>query len=611
MQWLIGLLNAHVTAYVVLCYASLVCAVGFAARAVKQAWRDLGASLDSSDKTQTQPNVRWLDDRGCQFLLALGVAVVLFRLPATLTNSVLNQDECLQIISGWSYLHDPVPWRGSDNGTSGPFNSYILTVAFALGLPKKLITARIVMMGLSLFLIGCTYWALRRLGGLLAAIPGALSIALFVCFAWDAGHLHYNSETLSTVLLAAALCLYLVGRSATTTSRNLAFLYATGLLLGTILYAKLQAAPLGLYWAVVFGLDLFLTRNAACSTWRTALAFCLGGITVPAIITLVVAVTGTWHDFVTSYFGFSSGYGMDASTRVVGAFWSFIGPDMPSFLLYSFLLVLIPFICLDKTSKAITPRFRQILFAFLGYLGVALYVVQAPKMGFSHYAALALHPVGLLAGLCTGEIARQLAARATTGRQGAPRMALRWALVLTAAFVVAHILTLRIEMLPEDDPFPTVCHGPGLHWISLLPIPHPNASPTADFIREHARPGDRMSVWGWGADYYIDAGVADATREATTIADMEATFFTGRVQDSLRTYYRQRYLGDLKRSRPRFFVDAVSSVEFFCTDREKFGHETFPELNEFVTENYEKVYEQQIGPGDGTRVYQLKEGKGK
>ena len=86
--------------------------------------------------------------------------------------------------------------------------------------------------------------------------------------------------------------------------------------------------------------------------------------------------------------------------------------------------------------------------------------------------------------------------------------------------------------------------------------------------------------------------------------------FIADIGDTLRTYYRQRYLHDLQRTRPAFFVDAVSSSEFL-QDRQKLGYETWPELARFVNENYTKVFEYEVSPGDGTRVYMLKDRLGR
>ncbi len=604
MQFMIGLLNAHVGVYITVCYAALACALCLGARAVRQAWL---ASLATQGGTSSPVTHTGPRDRGLLFLLALAVAVVLFRLPSILAERMLNPDECAQLVGGWSFLHDPVPWRGSDNGSSGPFNMYILTAAFALGLPFKLMTARIVMVMLTLTLIGCTYWTLRRLGSDLAAVPGAVCIGLFVCLARDANHLHYNSEALPIALLAAALVCFLASRSiAASASRTLFPLYFTGLLLGAIPYAKLQAAPLGLFWALIFAIELWRDRRDKPGRWLGFLAFGLGGISVPLLITSALFATGTWPDFITSYLGFGSSYGLDSSQRWITACYAFSGTDMPWFLLYALLIVLVPFAFLDRTSKSLTNRFRPLLFAFLGYLVMAFYVVQAPNMGAEHYSAFVLHPVGLLVGLCSGEIALQLAARAAAGRSRPPKLAAAWISIVTLALVVAHIFSCRIEMRLEDDLVPTFAWGPNTFWVPLLPVLPRNVYPVADFIAEHAHPGDRMSVWGWAPKYYVYAGVPNATRDTTTILAMAPTVYTARTPDSLREYSRRRYLAEMQRVQPMFFVDAVSSSEFICKDRQTLGHETWPELARFINEKYEMVYELENAPGDGTRVYRLK-----
>ncbi len=120
-----------------------------------------------------------------------------------------------------------------------------------------------------------------------------------------------------------------------------------------------------------------------------------------------------------------------------------------------------------------------------------------------------------------------------------------------------------------------------------------------------------MSVWGWAPYYYIYAGVPDATRDFCTVWDMSPTPWMAGMGEAMRGYYRQRYLADLRRAMPALFVDAVSSSESvhwcsFCTDRHRLGHETWPELAAFVADNYVKVFENEVGPGDGTRVYLLK-----
>jgi hypothetical protein len=592
---LTAFLNGHQSSYIALCYVSLAVTIGFGARAMWVGWLDA-----RSGTAAFRPH--WT--KGVTFLLPLAVTVGLFRLPAILTSLGLNLDEYAQIVGGWSLLHDPVPWRGSEYGSSGPLNMYILTAAFWIGLPVQQMTARIVMVALALILIGCTYATLSKINGQLAAVPSALALGLFVALASDADQVHYNSESMSVALLAGALLLIVHGRR-----RPVGWLlpvYGAGLLLGAIPYAKLQAAPLSVLLALLFVVDLWRSQRDIARCWRRLVALGFGGVSVPLLMTVVLIVAGTWQDFLTSYFGFAHAYFQHSRPRLLAACFAFCGPDMPWFLLYSLAVAIGLFACVDQISEPLPRRFKLLAGAFLGYLAVAVFAVQAPGMGFPHYSALVLHPVALLLGISVAQAATMLADAVNRGRRLGAKVAAVWLSVATIALISVHVRGWRVEMLPQEGYFPTLADKPRLSFIPFLPVASRPAAPVADYIAAHSRPGDRMSVWGWAPYYYVWAGLPNATRDVTTVAAMPATGLTADLGDTLRAYYRQRYLRDLLRAPPTFFVDAVSSRELLH-DRQTLGHEIWPTLARFVEDNYLKVFEDEAGPGDGTRVYLRKQ----
>ena len=65
-----------------------------------------------------------------------------------------------------------------------------------------------------------------------------------------------------------------------------------------------------------------------------------------------------------------------------------------------------------------------------------------------------------------------------------------------------------------------------------------------------------------------------------------------------RDYFRARYLRDLSRTRPPVFVDAVGVGNFVYENRAKSAHETFPELRDYIGDNYHLVQDV-----EGSRVY--------
>jgi len=200
-------------------------------------------------------------------------------------------------------------------------------------------------------------------------------------------------------LLAGALLFYVHGQGRP--AGRLMLVYGAGLLLGAIPYAKSQAAPLGVFLAMVFAFDLWHSRRDRSDGWRPLLTLALGGVSVPLLMTSVLLVAGTWQDFLKSYLAQRPSYRIGAVARPVAAVNAYLGPDMPWFLLYWLVVIIGAFACLGRISGPLPRRFRLLLCACLGYLAVAVFAVQAPQCGFRHYSFLLLHPVALLLGCTT------------------------------------------------------------------------------------------------------------------------------------------------------------------------------------------------------------------
>jgi hypothetical protein len=97
-------------------------------------------------------------------------------------------------------------------------------------------------------------------------------------------------------------------------------------------------------------------------------------------------------------------------------------------------------------------------------------------------------------------------------------------------------------------------------------------------ISRHAKPGDRMAVWGWRPDYYVKTKTIMATSDPGILALM--------VWSQYREYFRARFMSDLLAHPPRVIVDAVRPGELLFTDRATQGIESFPQLESFVREHY-------------------------
>jgi len=129
--------------------------------------------------------------------------------------------------------------------------------------------------------------------------------------------------------------------------------------------------------------------------------------------------------------------------------------------------------------------------------------------------------------------------------------------------------------------------------------------PLADAIAARAagRAGDTLSVWGWAPEYNVETGLMPATRDAIGHYVIS--------ESPPRNYFRNRYLNDLAKNRPALFIDAVSEKNFHWTWSLDQTHESFPELDKFIEDNYalwQSIPEtNQVRQGRPVRIYVLKE----
>jgi hypothetical protein len=115
-------------------------------------------------------------------------------------------------------------------------------------------------------------------------------------------------------------------------------------------------------------------------------------------------------------------------------------------------------------------------------------------------------------------------------------------------------------------------------------------SPVSKEIEKYAQPGEKLVVWGWRCDYYVQAQMPQGVAENHTIR----SGFTHPMQAT----YQKRYLNDFLRSYPPVFIDAVGSRNLWMTDRKTQGHEIIKPLGQFIKAHY-----RYMGLVDDTRIY--------
>jgi len=490
-------------------------------------------------------------------LLLLGLLLA-WRWPALLAPDYLNPDEAQLVAGAITLEHDPCFWRSLDGTTSGPLNFAALLPTHWLGVPQDYLNARLA----GLLMVWGALWACRawlRLDYDRATVAlGLLPGVVFFSTATDSEFIHYSSEHCSLLLMsAAAWLLWLSHRRGWAAGTPGMTGLLAALLAGALPWAKLQSAPFAAA-LVAWGGWLILTSPLPRSARLRRLAtFVLMALAPTGFVLLGAAVMGRWHDLVqatllNNFAYVSDGISLAASVRKL-AYNSHATLSFPALFCGSLLLA-----GGAGAGLALARRRPRPLFWVTGLaVAVAVLVVLAPRHGYRHYLIYLALPLTCWVTASLAEV-RALPAGAAF-RAGFYALA---GLVVFGGQFGARLVQpppflfgrFTAAWQGRDD-------GPGR------------------LVRGLMRPGDTLAVWGWNCDLYVVTGLPQATHEAHT----ERQIQPGAQRDG---YYRPRYLADLERNRPAFFVDAVGPKAFGFDNRERDGHESVPALRDYIGSHY-------------------------
>lgn len=140
---------------------------------------------------------------------------------------------------------------------------------------------------------------------------------------------------------------------------------------------------------------------------------------------------------------------------------------------------------------------------------------------------------------------------------------------------------------------------------SAPPLPADPSRRVAAYIREHSAPGDRLFVWGYHPDIYLFADRRPASRFVYASFLSGLIPWTNTAPDKDTAYAivpgaREQLLRELTVTRPVFVVDCSAGPN---RSWNKYPLETFPQLAEFLRQDYEVVEAGQFVP-QGFRLFQ-------
>jgi hypothetical protein len=472
-----------------------------------------------------------LSSRGGRVAFAWLPLLVLLagRWPTFFVHDTLNNDEAQAVAQAITALHDPIPWRSFDGNTCGPLNTYILTLPAAFGVPISFFSSRVISVLLQWFDAFAVMCSVDRLAGKTIARIAPLSAALFFACSVKPEFIDYGGETLSIAIgMAALLSILRIGRRSE-------YALLAGVFIGAMPLAKLQSIPLA---ASILLTALVAIYSASTRRIRDVGLLCAGCVTVQAIILGTSAAGGSIYDFWESYIVTSVSY-VSSNIQPI----SFLTSTEQFGLMFCSLLFV-------ACSGAIIMAFRrrsssrkQVGHAACVWLifGASIATIYAPGRGSLNYLTFAVFPLVLIAAVGLSSILESM-----------PSIRARRLVVLAFA-----TMSLFVQPIRQNQ------------YIGAANAP----SPLDKLLTKYVSPGERLAIWGWRPQYYVDTQTIMGTRDSITRYQQSA------VMNPEIGYFRQRYLGDMSKNKPLAFLDM---------GQESFGfpHEAWQELNETIKRDY-------------------------
>jgi len=498
------------------------------------------------------PSPRALGEAKLEMVFIFSMCAALFacRWPSFLWPDPFNVDEGTFIACAMKATVDWVPWRGFDASTSGPLNCYVLILPALFGAEIGWFSARVVGLCLIVGALCALYYAVKWIYGTSVARLSMLPPVLLLSLTKTSDFLHYSSEQfpifLMTVPLAAAAYL---ARGAGSRSARLIACATAGLFLGCPFLAKIQAGPIALAVLISLMASIIASSRSARSRKVEILVAGTGVLVIPALVLIILCVTGGLTNAVISYYKMSLAYVGEG--RTVPSPFFFLGVQEYCFFALASLAVILWAAVALYSRVSLTRLDLWALLSSILLLVVALFAIYYPHHASPHYLLFSIMPLSFCVANALG-----LMDRAGLGKG---RIVLA-----RSGFAALFLVPNGFAALTSKNDF-----SPQAVW----PIREEVLA-----IARYVKPGDRMMVWAWRPEYYVKTKTIMAVRDPGILPVMQSSPY--------REYLRERVMSDLRAHPTPVIVDAVAPHAFLFSDRATQGIENFPQLYAFVREHY-------------------------
>ncbi|MHA4739505.1 hypothetical protein [Dyadobacter sp. MSC1_007] len=499
----------------------------------------------------------------------------LMRYPFIAYNHELDIDESQMLVQAMSLKKFWIYWKHVDGLTQGPLTSYLLIVPSWLGMPFDYTSARLLGFIVLCLTLTATFLTFRNLFKEPVAVIIFIPVAFFYLLSQGSFSSLYNEYL---VLCLLAICFWLFSLSYRQSQPDARLLFLLGFVSGMVPFAKLQGVPIALVIVIFTGL-IILQRSTQKA--RALASLSVGGLLFPFIVlyftTQHEAFDYFWKFYVIGNMEYSSGGSIWQKALHYPKFLRQSGQFLFLFMCYVFLII-----CslLLLVRSGILFKSMRLLFWFgLVQIMIAFYVIIKSGYLFPHYQQFMIIPLGIFSG-----VVLEAAMPTIKWNSGKIRLAgLAWMLIC----LMPHVLN-KLATVTRHASLPGVQIRKGELGRPL------SISPVSKELLNFTLPGDNMTIWGWHPAYHLETKLPQGTADVVPFRLLTS----GPQQKS----YQEKYLNDLKTTRPAVFVDLITSHSFWFNDPARYAHEQIAEIHRFVAQNY-----QQVSAINGERIFVRKD----
>lgn len=445
-----------------------------------------------------------------------------------------------------------------------PLTVFPLVAGSWLGMPVNYTSAEIIGLILWTGTLLCLYQICKLLAGKSLSLVMTWSLALFlgiICHIFAA----YNSEHNSIFMVTAGVALFLMYFYRRWTSPVVAG--ATGILLGSLIYAKFQNAPMGLLTGA-----FLLLAMAQRKDWRNMAALFAGCVLPTILVNVFYGMRGKvdvfWNNYFWNYFYYS--FTTQFSSMPIAERFSpgrvlrfiFYATSSGVYVLtLAALAVALPVLSFKRWSSGFKVNWMPFVFTFLLLL-LSIYAVLQSGNNFEHYKLFLFVPLLIFNALF-------LSVSSPSVRKYAVGLLLLGGIVQTA--VSLKYLDGAVAYDRRTD-------------IDKKVVGH---------IVKYTDPSDPIVVWGWRDGLLVSAQRPMGYRDVHT--------FHFSMNSPLVPNWTQDFLEDMEENKPKIFVEAMIP-EYSERGHLFLQHDKVPLVREYVRRHYRLVREL-----DGVKIFHRKE----